>query len=201
LKASDDVLNVKKYLFELPGGASCYITRTATAGPWLRCTPGVEKDFSIDLAELPDIQSWMHLTYSANYSSATKSESYLRIDISSFSKVVRGAYASITDQYAYYGMSKVDKSKLYSPGFVGDYRQFYITLGYIEPANVPNLMHQYKVLDYSTMGYYKFENTILLDRYDDAFRSQRANVAVVPPVFRTENIAAPFCNSIPQSYY
>ncbi len=79
-------------------GVGCYITRfesedtTVKEGPWLRCElddTGVI-DVEIELSKLPDIQSWMHLTYSAQYQqhspkSDVKSFSYLRIDISSFS--------------------------------------------------------------------------------------------------------------------
>ena len=74
-------------------------------------------------------------------------------------------------------------------------------MGYLkEEDNVKLLQHQYKVLDYSTMGYYKFENTILTGRYDDAFRNQTAEAIGIMPLFSSENIATPFCNSIPQKF-
>ncbi len=59
-------------------------------------------------------------------------------------------------------------------------------------------MHQYKVLDYSTMAYYKFINNIFINQYEDAFRDQQAVAVNILPDFREETIAAPFCNSIPQ---
>lgn len=70
-------------------------------------------------------------------------------------------------------------------------------MGYIEPDNVPNLAHEYKVLDYSSMAYYRFDQSIFIERYDDAFRVQNARPVSVLPSFVQENIAAPFCNSIP----
>ena len=174
---------------------------------WLQCTPEeAGSRFRINLADLPDVESWMHLTYSASYKASSGgydalSESYVRIDISSFSIEARGEYGRITEQYAYYGMGNKDQlANEYGTGFAGSYRQFYMSLGDIEPENVPLLMHEYKVLDFSTMAYYKFESTILLDRYDDSFRNQRAFAPIEKPVFSVENIAAPFCNSIPQKY-
>ena len=47
------------------------------------------------------------------------------------------------------------------------------------------------------MGYYKFETTVLYGRYADAFRNQTARPIKAAPSFYAENIAAPFCNSIP----
>ena len=45
-------------------------------------------------------------------------------------------------------------------GFPGHYRQFWMTLGYIEDEDkIKLLRHQYKVMDYSTLAYYKFEST------------------------------------------
>jgi hypothetical protein len=82
-------------------------------------------------------------------------------------------------------------------GFRGNYRQFWLTVGYIEPNNVPYLMHEYKVLDYSAMAYYKFDQTIFIGRYEDSFRVQKARPVSVLPDFIQENIASPFCNSIP----
>ena len=101
------------------------------------------------------------------------------------------AHLPVTKFVAHYGSGSGQD------GFPGHYRQFWMTLGYVPFTNVQYLMHQYKVMDYSTLGYYKFERTILLDRYDDAFRLQKAKRKTVDPKFVTENIAAPFCNSIP----
>ena len=72
-----------------------------------------------------------------------------------------------------------------------------IRVGYIDPENVKYLMHEYKVLDYSTMGYYRFDLTQFIDRYDDSFRKQKAKPLGFLPNFVQENIAAPYCNSIP----
>lgn len=209
--------NEKWYLFEMPGSgdddgmASCYITRPTGKGLILKCTPDPDDTFQIDLEKLPDIQSWIHLTYAANYNptskkSSVKSNSYVRLDISSFTIEAVGGYASITKPYVMYGLGdgyvnekgqKID----FKLGFPGNYRQFFLTLGYLKPEKVPLLKHQYKVLDYSTMGYYKMEQTVLLGRYDDAFRPQQARIVNVPPLFVTENVAAPFCNSISQQFY
>ena len=74
LSSDESILDQKAFLFELPGSAGCYVTRSSGSnagdGPWLQCTPvGQEEkykdDFKINLADLPDIQTWMHLTYSA----------------------------------------------------------------------------------------------------------------------------------------
>ena len=76
-----------------------------------------------------------------------------------------------------------------------------MTLGYIEDENkIKLLRHQYKVMDYSTLAYYKFESTQLHDRYADAFRDQTATPITIAPIFKSENVAAPFCSSIPQKF-
>jgi len=120
----------------------------------------------------------MHLTFSTNnnaVSDASKENSgysYVRIDTSN--------HPEIADIDRHFAM-KIPKSKAKGSvyygsnskkvnGFPGHYRQFWITLGYLEPQNIKFLMHQQKVLDYSTMGYYKFEQTILYDKFADAFR-------------------------------
>ena len=56
------------------------------------------------LAELPDIQAWMHLTYSANHSPVSKkaeakSLPYLKVE----NILVTGPYLQIFDRRAYYG--------------------------------------------------------------------------------------------------
>lgn len=162
LRDSEELLNQKWYLFEMPGSeeggvASCYITRTKSRGPYLQCTPtsdSAEDDFSIDLEKLPDIQSWIHLTYSVNYNptskkSSVQSQSYVRLDISSFTIEANGGYASIEKPYVMYGLgdsylNKIDGKEIleaFKPGFPGNYRQFFITLGYIDPEKVPLLKH------------------------------------------------------------
>jgi len=49
------------------------------------------------------------------------------------------------------------------------------------------------------MAYYKFEDALIYDRYDDSFRPQHASPATpgLTPIFKTEGNAAPYCNSIP----
>ena len=209
LKTDQEINGKKKYLFEIVGGCSCWITRLeGSYGPRLACNGG--DDFFIDLEGIPDIQAWMHLTYSANYRAVSASNksvfssSYVQLDISSSFTAIseKNYYLPITNAYVYYGSGDEDPDTpgRYKSGFMGDYRQFWITVGFIHPSNVRKVMHQYKVLDYSTMGYYKFEQTILLGRYDDSFRIQKAKQLTIFPQFHIENIAAPFCNSIPQKY-
>jgi len=116
------------------------------------------------------------MTYSAIYRPASalsgiKSNSYLRIDISSFSSLWIGGYKPIVSNKLYYGAGGRDAENV---GFMGHYRQMWITVGYIDQSKVPNLMHEYKVLDYSTMAYYRFDQSIFIDRYEDAFRIQKA---------------------------
>ena len=48
---------------------------------------------------------------------------------------------------------------------------------------MPFLMHEYKVLDYSTMGYYRFDENTNIDRYDDSFRVQKARPLGFLPKF------------------
>jgi hypothetical protein len=47
----------------------------------------------------------------------------------------------------------------------------WVSLGYLEPDMVPNLMNMNKVFDVSTMGYYKFQNSY--GRLNDAMRDQQ----------------------------
>lgn len=93
LKVDDGIKDIKTYLFKLENSVGCYITRTDDVGPMLYCEtsygPGFGGMIEVDLFDLPDIESWMHLTYSAIYKPASRlsgieSESYLRIDISTF---------------------------------------------------------------------------------------------------------------------
>ena len=144
LSTDPNIKDTKAYLFKLVNGVGCYITRTetvenqkiVTGGPWLRCESGDTNgtgDIEVDLAELPDIQAWMHLTFSAIYnpasaSSSVKSQSYLRIDISSFHKTWQGGYRPIKGNKVYYGCAGLLSTDL---GFPGNYRQFWITVGYI----------------------------------------------------------------------
>ena len=139
LEIDDSILSERAYLFEMPGGIACFVTRTKSEGPWLECSPPTNDDeetssddiMRIDLTDLPDIQAWMHLTYSAKHipssgKSEAKSHAYLTVkDITE-----TGPYVPMQDRNVYYGTA-MDKS---SQGFPGDYRQFYFTLGYVEKA-------------------------------------------------------------------
>ena len=83
----------------------------------------------------------MHLTYTAQYNQASKkstveSFSNLRIDISSWNLTVKGKYGQIRSRRVFYGCGSAVLS-----GFAGNYRQFYISLGYLNPENVVYLMH------------------------------------------------------------
>ena len=208
LKVDPTIKNIKSYLFKLENSVGCYISReeaedsTVTKEPYILCETGngsTTNDIEIMLADLPDVQSWMHFTYSAIYKPAStlsgiRSESYLRIDISTFHIIRTGGYKPIKSSNLYYGAGGAAEEDV---GFKGHYRQFYITVGYIDNEDVQNLMHEYKVLDYSTMAYYRFEQTIFIDRYDDSFRVQQARPLRQLPEFVQENISSPFCNSIP----
>lgn len=158
----------------------------------------------------------MHLTYSSNYISASgaskvSGEAFVRIDISDWHRTARlGRHTPIelvkdkksAKGKCFYGAGFSDDF-VSSParGFPGSYRQFWMTLGYLkDEESILRLQHQYKVMDYSTMGYYKFESTLLFGRYDDAFRNQTGVPIGSEPLFFSENIAAPFCNSIPQKF-
>ena len=170
LLVSEEIENTKAYLFKLENSVGCYVTRDNPikegydiAGPFMRCESGDPEegsnDIEINLFDLPDIESWMHITYSAIYNpasalSSVKSESYLRIDISTYSNEWRGGYRAVETGIVYYGCGGPTIEDI---GFRGNYRQFWLTVGYIEPNNVPYLMHEYKVLDYSSMAYYKFD--------------------------------------------
>jgi len=86
------LLNTRAYIFELPGSAQCWVTRSSTEDPWIECTPG--DSYKIKLADLPDIQSWMHLTYSANYAD---SSAYVSINGLTYT----GEYSPMQDRRAY----------------------------------------------------------------------------------------------------
>ena len=94
----------------------------------------------------------MHLTYSANYravsasNASVSSSSYVQLDISSsftMRKEADKTYVPITNAYVYYGSGDEDPDSIgrYKAGFVGNYRQFWITVGYIHPSNVRKVMH------------------------------------------------------------
>jgi len=184
LRIDPAIKDTKAYLFKLENSVGCYITRSEVTtsnkvivdGPWLQCDSGdgLGLMIKIDLAELPDMKAWMHITYSANYQPASKeiigvaSASYLRIDISTYSKMAFGSFYPVKTNKVFYGCGG---PLLEDVGFAGNYRQFWITVGFIDERKVPFIMHEYKVLDYSTLAYYKFEQTIFVDRFEDAFRA------------------------------
>ena len=119
LETYDVIEGKRAYLFKLEKSVGCYITRAKSTNleigktkPFLRCETANEdeetKDIEVDLFELPDIESWMHITYSAVYNPASQSsgivsESYLRIDISTYSNEWRGGYQPIRTGKVYYG--------------------------------------------------------------------------------------------------
>ena len=98
LQTYELIKNNRAYLFKLEKSVGCYITRDVaddgtSSGPFMRCETANEdedtKDIEINLFDLPDIESWMHITYSAVYNPASQSsgivsKSYLRIDISTY---------------------------------------------------------------------------------------------------------------------
>jgi len=45
---------------------------------------------------------------------------------------------------------------LLKSGFYGHIREFFMTYGYLDPSNVPNVMNMLKTWDVSTMAYYRF---------------------------------------------
>ena len=114
----------------------------------------------------------MHLTYSANFvpvSDLRPVESHAYVSIDGFK--VDGPYTPMRDRRAYYGCGMDLEDGLgHQMGFPGDYRQFYYTMGYVEPASIDLLKHEEKPIEFETRGYYKFEQSEFLDRFDDAFR-------------------------------
>ena len=105
----------------------------------------------------------MHLTFSSNYDSTPgkDGETFVRIDISneSFEAMLPRHMPIAIDKsqesargLVFYGAGFDEK------GFPSHYRQFWMTLGFMKDRQrIQNLRHQYKVMDYSTLGYYKFE--------------------------------------------
>ena len=137
LREDDSILNQKAFLFELPGSVGCYVSRTSQEGPFLRCIPvgessSDENDLKIDLEKLNDIQGWMHLTFTANYSPYVQEQgSYLKVD----EIRVDGPYWQMKDDIVYYGAGMdLKDGNGPRPGLSGDYRQFYFTLGYVKEA-------------------------------------------------------------------
>ena len=122
-----------------------------------------------DVSKLPDMQSWMHLTFSAEWENVAMGggNSYLRIDFPDLNRVITGSYTNMKTEEVYVGIGSDMKR-----GFNGDIREVWVSLGYLEHADVPKIMNMNKVFDVSTMGYYKFQSPI--GRLSDAMRDQQA---------------------------
>jgi hypothetical protein len=94
----------KHYLFEMEGSVSCFLSE----GTKLKCSTtavdenGAPQPYEIQLAVLPDIQQWIHLTYTAH---SKEKYSTLRIDFPTEFKEVRGGYASLSGDNAYLGIN------------------------------------------------------------------------------------------------
>jgi hypothetical protein len=104
LQDDDSILNKKAYLFELPGSTACYVSRTEEEeSAYIACsTPG--DNLKMKLADLPDLKSWMHFTYSANFvpvSGLAPVESTAYISVNGIT--VTGEYSPMQDRNIYYG--------------------------------------------------------------------------------------------------
>ena len=125
LRDDETLLRQRKYLFDIPtivddsqGSLGCYVHRDwdyYDGEPYLGCTTSDE--FKIRLEFFPDIEAWMHLTYSTDHVPVSnlaepESTSYLKVQgISVTDKV----YARIDREQSkvYYGAgSKVNKCEL-----------------------------------------------------------------------------------------
>ena len=117
----------------------------------------------------------MHLTFSSIYDKEEAGSTHVRIDISNESyeagiarhspiHIDRDQESARGDVYygaGYNGPIGCQSSSIAkADGFPGHYRQFWMTLGDLDFENqIKLLRHQYKVMDYSTLAYYKFEST------------------------------------------
>ena len=108
-----------------------------------------------DVSKIPDMQSWMHLTFSAEWGNKAMGggSSYLRIDFPKLNRTISGSYTNLKSPEVYVGIGSDMKR-----GFNGDIREVWVSLGYLEGADVKKIMNMNKVFDVSTMGYYKFQN-------------------------------------------
>ena len=113
LSADESLFRAKQYLFDIPGSFGCYISRTEDfheGEPYLECS--TSEQLRIRLGELPDIQSWMHLTYSANFvpvseKAEPESTSYLQLNGITVSDLV---YQEVTSSSLFYAAgSKIDE--------------------------------------------------------------------------------------------
>lgn len=156
-KSSDELIKdriQRHYLFELTGSVQCFIQ----GGKTLECSPkGSSSTDSIKLADIPDFQQWIHLTYTAR---SKENNATLRLDYAGGKVEMTLGYATINNPQATLGIN----SGL-TTGFAGDVREFYMSYGAIKSDKIQNLMNVVKVFDVSTMAYYRFQpsNGILND--------------------------------------
>ena len=128
LNNDEEIIDKKLYLFKLEKSVGCYITnkKDDDTEALIICENGDEEAaIEVNLEDLPDVESWMHITYSANYQPNGKSQSYIRIDISSFNKKWdTDQFIPVVSNKVYYGAGgpsaaeQGDKDK----GFPGHYR-------------------------------------------------------------------------------
>ena len=91
-------------------------------------------------------------------------------------------------------------------GFIGDIREVWVSLGYLDDSNVPNIMNMNKVFDVSTMGYYKFQDAY--GRLNDAMRDQTAMLILsdlqgdnpVIPMYMQDVNSYPYCDTLPSEF-
>lgn len=86
-------------------------------------------------------------------------------------------------------------------------QEVWVSLGYIDDKEVPNIMNAEMVFDVSTMGYYKFQNAY--GRLDDAMRDQQAELLMstlqdkanpVQPAQKEEVGTYPYCDTLPSTF-
>ena len=94
----------------------------------------------------------MHLTFSAEWKNKAMGggNSYLRIDFPTMTRTISGDYANLKSEDVYVGIGS-DMQR----GINGDIREVWVSLGYLEDADVLKIMNMNKVFDVSTMGYFK----------------------------------------------
>ena len=128
--------------------------------------------------------------------------SYLRLDTPVWNSIRNGTYVAMTIDEVFIGIG----SDL-QHGFNGDIQEVWVTKGYLEPDNVPNLMNMNKVFDVSTMGYYKFQDSI--GRLNDAMRDQKAEIVISNmqkgkdkdyPIHMLDAGTYPYCDTLPSKF-
>ena len=92
-------------------------------------------------------------------------------------------------------------------GFYGDIREVWVSLGYLEDTDVPNIMNMDKVFDVSTMGYYRFRDST--GRLNDAMRDQTAELIIselqdmediIQPMHMQDSGAYPYCDTLQSNF-